>query len=166
MKLHELARLKKGTYAGVRFCKNTQQSLMDYMHEAGIPNMLDKSKLHTTLLYSRVHCPDYQPNEKVNYVGTPKGFEVWDTESSDGGGKSKCLVLKYECPELEKRHKDLRKEHGATHDFPTYNPHITMSYDIGNMKPESFPDITKFLDKINIVSEYSEDLDLDWSPKK
>lgn len=165
MKLYELARLKKGTYAGVRFSDATTQALVDYMHDANIPNMLDKDKLHTTLLYSRVHCPGYQPNASVKYIGKPTGFEIWDTDSSDGG-KTKCLVLKYSCPELEKRHKELRKQHGATHDYPSYNPHITLSYDIGNKRIGDFPDITKFLDTITIVSEYSEDLDLDWSPSK
>lgn len=167
MKLHELreALKQKGTYAGVKFSKDTQESLVDYMREAKIPNMLDKDKLHSTLLYSRKHCPNYKPASPVEYIGTPIGLDVWDTDAP-GGGKSKCLVLKYSCPALEKRHAQLRKEHGATHDFPTYNPHITLSYDIGDVNPDDFPDVRKFLDVIKIVDEYSEDLDLDWTPKK
>lgn len=158
----------KGTYAGVRFCDDTKQSLIDYMHEANIPNMLDKEKLHTTLLYSRVHCPNYEPADPANFTGEPTGFEVWDTNPPEGsdGDVSRCLVLKYNCPELVQRHSDLRAKHGATHDYPEYTPHITLSYDIGDMDEDQFPDIRKHLSTINIVKEYSEDLDLDWAASK
>ncbi len=167
MKLHELkeALKKKGTYAGVRFCDNTKDAIQAYMDENNIPNMLDKEKLHSTLLYSRKHCPDYTPAGNVSMVGVPKEFDVWNTQAPEGSGKdtSRALVLKYECPELEQRHMSLRKEHGATHDFPDYTPHITLSYDIGDTDVDQLPDISKFLSQINIVKEYGEDLDLDWA---
>lgn len=170
MKLHELreAMKIKGTYAGVRFCDDTTQSLIDYMNEADIPNMLDKEKLHTTLLYSRKHCPNYEPADSVSYTGTPGGFEVWNTNPPEGSDSavSRCLVMKYDCPELIQRHKDLREEHGATHDYPEYTPHITLSYDIGDIDVNRFPDIRKHVSQINIVKEYKEELDLDWAASK
>lgn len=165
MKLYELAQHVQGTYAGVRFCEDTKQAIHDYMAEAGIPNMLDKEKLHTTLLYSRKHCPNYEPLSEVSYLGEPSEFVIWDTQAPNGGGTSKCLVLKYDCPELVERHRALREEHGATHDYPEYTPHITLSYNIGNMRLEDFPDVRKHLGAINIVSEYSEPLDLSWASK-
>ena len=167
MKLHELkeAMQKKGTYAGVRFCDNTKNAIQAYMDENNIPNMLDKEKLHSTLLYSRKHCPDYQPAGPTNMVGTPNGFVVWNTQAPAGkeGETSRCLVLKYDCPDLVKRHTSIRKEHGATHDYPDFTPHITLSYDIGDTDVDALPDISKFLSQINIVHEYSEPLDLDWA---
>jgi 2'-5' RNA ligase len=165
MKLFELTK-KKGTYAGVKFDKDTKQSIMDYMKEAHIPNALPTSKLHTTLLYSRVECPNYKPIESVKYVGEPDEFVVWETQGVGGKGKARCLVLKYKCPELVKRHKELIKEHGATHDFPSFEPHITLSYDIGDMKLSSFPDVQKHLGTIHTVGEYVESLDLDWAETK
>lgn len=167
MKLHELkeALKKKGTYAGVRFCDNTKDAIQTYMDENNIPNMLDKEKLHSTLLYSRKHCPNYTPAGDTSMTGYPDEFVVWNTQAPAGkeGETSRCLVLKYHCPELEKRHADLRAEHGATHDYPDYTPHITLSYDIGDTDVEQLPDISKFLSQINIVHEYGEDLDLDWA---
>lgn len=169
MKLHELkdALSKKGTYAAVRFCERTKNAIQSYMHEANIPNMLDKEQLHSTLLYSRKHCPNYQPDSSASMVGIPHEFDVWNTQSPEGSGKetSRCLVLKYECPDLVKRHQELREEHGATHDYPSFEPHITLSYDIGDMDESTFPDIKKHLGQINIVGEYSEDLDLNWADK-
>jgi hypothetical protein len=134
------------------------------MREAGIPNMLDKEKLHSTLLYSRKHCPNYEPAEQVSYIGKPLHFEVWKTQDPNGTGKTRCLVLRFDCPELVERHNMLRKEHGATHDYPEYNPHITLSYDIGRSDEKLFPDVQKHLGLIKMVQEYSEDLDLDWKP--
>lgn len=166
MKLHELkeALKTKGTYAGIRFSENTKNSIEAYMRETRIPNMLDKEKLHSTLLYSRKHCPDYQPNEKLSLTGKPDGFVVWNTQAPEGSDRdtTRCLVLKYECPELVDRHFQLRHEHGATHDFPDYTPHITLSYDIGDMDVDQLPDISKFLSQIELAHEYQEDLDLDW----
>jgi len=165
VKLYELKNARvKGTYAGVKFSKETKQAIEDYMREAQIPNMLDKEKLHTTLLYSRVHCPKYKPESSVSYKGTPGEFDVWDNET--GGKKTKCLVLKIDCPDLVKRHNQLMKDHNATYDYEEYRPHITLSYDIGNADPKSFPDIRKYVSTIEAVSEYGEDLDLEWSANK
>lgn len=170
MKLHELKQAydaaKKGTYAGIRFDDNTKNALHDYMMENQIPNMLDRDQLHTTLLYSRIHCPKYQPaGTDMHYVGTPGGFVLWDTSAPGGEGQTKCLVLKFDSPELTERHHALRREHGATHDYEDFNPHITLSYDIGNRSLNTLSDIRKHLSEIHMVEEYGEDLDWEWKPQ-
>lgn len=165
MKLMEVAK-KQGCYAGVKFDKDTKHAIMEYMKEAHIPNALPASKLHTTLLYSRVPCPNYKPIEKVDYVGEPDEFVIWDTQAVGGKGTARCLVLKYKCPDLVARHKALMKEHKATFDYPEYTPHITLSYDIGDMKISDFPDVQKHLGTIHTTGEYFEPLDLDWANSK
>lgn len=133
------------------------------MKEAHIPNALPQNKLHTTLLYSRVECPEYKPLGDTNYIGIPDEFVVWDTQATESKRSTRCLVLKYKCPELVTRHKALMKEHNATFDYEDFTPHITFSYDIGDMKVAEFLDIKTHLVTINGISEYSEILDLDWA---
>ena len=154
MLLNEIAK-KKGTYAGVKFDKSTVDKLVKYMKAAGIPSPSSKDDLHTTLLYSRTECPDYEPDVNCQYIGTPSGFEKF-------GDDKNTLVLAFDCPELAKRHSQLRKEHGATWDYPSYIPHITLSYDAADVDISKLPDISDFIDKVVCSSEYKEDLNLDW----
>lgn len=163
MRLIEVAS-KKGTYASVSFDKETQEAVKKYQDENGISNPVPVDKLHTTLLYSRKHLPEYEATGDLDepMVGTVKGFDVWDSQASGKGEKTKCLVLEYNCECLTKRHKSLMDEHEATYDYDEYKPHITMSYDFDG----DVDKLPKFTDNINITKETGEDLDLSWDPTK
>jgi len=161
---------KKGSYAGVRFDTATNKAIHKYIHDNKIPTSVRPDRLHSTLLYSRKYLPNYKPAGKLDkpLIGTPKSFEVWKTRPPAGsdGKPTNCLVLKYSCPELETRHKELMKEHSAQYDYDEYYPHITLSYDIGDMNIKDLPDIKDTVKEIKIVEEYGEDLDLDWARNK
>jgi hypothetical protein len=168
MKLHEVVQ-HTGTYAGVRFDTATNKAIRKYMKDNSVPNAIRTDKLHTTLLYSRKHLPDYKPLGKLSepLIATPGDFVVWETKPSNPSDKpSRCLVLKIKCPELTERHKKLMKEHGGTYDYDTYETHITLSYDIGNTDIDHLPKFSEFVPQITINEEYGEDLDLDWAAKK
>lgn len=156
MRLQQLFEKKeKGTYAGAHFDDDTKERIKTFMEENEIPNPVPANKLHTTILYSRKHCPDYKPAGEIDFNGKPIEFVIW--EGQDGNN---CLVLRYECEELVKRHEELMDEHDATYDFDEYNPHITLSYNAGDLDPKTL-DASKVGD-IHLVEEYGEDLDLEW----
>jgi len=152
----------KGTYAGVKFNNKTNTAICKFIEDNDIPNPIDPDKLHTTLLYSKKYLPDYKPSGvyEDSLVGKPTGFEKWPSQPDEDGNVAMCLVLKYTCPELITRHKDLMKEHGGTYDFDEYKPHITFSYDVAGMQCKDLP---KFDEDIEAVEEYAEDLNLDWA---
>lgn len=159
---------KRGTYAAVKFSEATIDAVLKYIKDNEIPNSVAGSKLHTTLLYSRKYCPDYKAQGEINppWIGVPQGFDVWQTQGKlRNEPKKNCLVVKFKCPELTARHKELMKEHDASYDFPDYTPHITLSYDIGDMNPDDLPDVKEAIGDIEIVTEYGEDLDLNWADK-
>jgi len=168
MKLKDLMEQskKKGTYAGVRFDTETNRALHKYMTENKIPTSVRPDKLHTTLLYSRKHLPNYKPAGKIQppMTGNPTGLDVWETQG-ENSAKTKCLIFQYDCPELVTRHKSLMKEHEATFDYPEFKPHVTLSYDIGDMDIDKLPNIDE-IGPLNLVEEYGEDLDLDWAQNK
>jgi len=166
MKLFEI-KGQKGTYAGVNFDDKTTDAILKYIKDNKIPNGLSADKMHSTVLYSRKHLPKYSPYGQFEdpIKGTPKEFYVWPSDNEDGS-TANCLVLKYDCDELCKRHQELMDEHKATYDFPNYEPHITLSYDIGNLDIKKLPDIKGILPLINIIGEYGEDLDLNWIQTK
>lgn len=152
---------KDGTYAGVHFSKKTRDNIIDYVEKHNIPNLTDVDDLHTTLLYSRKHLPNYVAAGRYEtpLIGKPLSWKTWKTQE----GKT-CLVLPFECKELYQRHKDLMKEHKATWDYDDYKPHITLSYDIGDdFDTDTLPHFSK---PIEITEEYSTPLDLNWTSKK
>ncbi len=165
MKIIELCEKKedstKGTYAAVQFSKETLNNIKKYIKDNDIPNNTKFDKMHTTVLYSKKYLPDYKPQGKLNppLIGTPLKFEKWPSQPDDDGNVAMCLVLRYTCDDLVDRHKSLMKEHDAAYDFDEYKPHITFSYDVAGLQCKDLP---KFEDKIEIVEEYGEDLNLDW----
>ena len=134
-KKQEQKQNNKGTYAGVRFDEDTTKRIRTFIEENEIPNGVPNNKLHTTLLYSRKYLPDYKAAGQYDdpLVGEPTEFDVWESQPDDKGETSNCLVLQYECDPLSERHKSLMDEHGATFDYDEYRPHVTLSYNIGDM---------------------------------
>lgn len=148
---------KPGTYAGVRFTKETVDQLVKLQKDLGVPDPHPSSKFHSTLLYSKKHLPDYKAIGKYNPPpvadDTKVKLEIWPSNS----GTKNVLVVKYKCSWLEDRHSELSDEHGAEWDHPDYIPHITLSYNVGDWKPEHY---TIELDEpITLESEYQEELD-------
>lgn len=153
----------KGTYAGVRFDDDTVQRIKTFIKENEIPNSVADKSLHTTVLYSRKHLPEYKAAGEYEepLVGEPTEFDVWKSQPDDDGETSNCLVLQYECEPLVERHNSLTKEHGATFDYDEYKPHVTLSYNIGDMDINNLDPAT--IGDIKIVSEYQEELSFDWA---
>ena len=147
---------KPGTFAGVRFSPKTKKALSKYITDNNIPNPVIASEFHATLLYSKKHCPDYEAAGKIDpmYKGKPGKFAIW------GDDDESVLVLKFDCPELAARHKELMKEHDATFDYPSFKPHLTLSYNAEGIKIKDLPAFTA---TIEIVSEYSSDIEENWA---
>jgi len=159
MRLKDITETKeeKGTYAGLRFNDDDNDAIIELTKKLNIPNPINREDIHLTLLYSRKFLPDYKPAEKIDEWAYPTKFHVFDTFD-----KKRALVIKIDSPYAQKRHKELMKKHGATYDYPEYLPHITLSYDLGDMEIPKWEGIPK---EFHINYEYSEDLKLEWKPK-
>lgn len=150
-----------GTYAGISYDKDTVKRLVEFAEANNISNPLPAEKIHTTLLYSTKPCPKYKPAGKIDpaWIAQPLRLEVWKSQSTDD--PKNMLVLLIECEELHDRHNFLMKEHDASYDYPTYKPHITLSYDAGDVDLEKMTDLTSLKD-LEISKEYGEDLKQSW----
>lgn len=146
----------RGTYAAVKFCKDTTALIQDFCESTQIPNPVPVDDMHCTVIYSRKYLPEFQALGEIDppNIATFKGFRVFPTSS----GEKVALVLELQSKFLHDRHQSIMKEHGATYDFDEYIPHITVSYDVGDFDPSTL-DTDKLEDtEFNIVSEYTEDL--------
>lgn len=154
--------MAKGSYAGVKLATETKKLLHEYMGLANLPNVVRPDQLHSTLLYSRKYLPEYKAYGEIKpaWQGHILGLDVFDSRSKDGK-IARCLVIKYDCKELSDRHQYLMDTHKAEYDFPDYQPHITISYDIGLIDLTSLPPIEVCVNTIQIVEEYGRDLQID-----
>lgn len=161
MKLIEIA-APRGSYFGVKPTKETIAAMKEFMGDHRVPNPLDDDKLHATVVYSRAFC-GAQPLGKLNpkWKGKFRAFDLFPTSAkvNESEKPNSCLVLKFDCPEIHDRHHFLRKHHGATHDFPTFDPHMTLSYDVGDFDHHNLPE---YDGPHEFEEEYSEPLDLNW----
>lgn len=118
-----------------------------------LSDLVPPEKYHTTILFSKKYDDKVKKNDKI-YNATLDKYEIFKTSS----GKN-ALVVTVKSDELSGRHGELMDKYDLTYDYPTYIPHITLSYDckdfeIGDKTPPKLTIISK--------KEYLEDLDMDW----
>lgn len=145
-----------GTFVAVRFAEETTQALNGLSNIFNIPNPI--AEYHSTVVYSRKPLKNISAIRDLDPVWIAKsiGFDIFDTNVT--GIITKCLVLKINCLEIMERHIYFREVEGASHDFPTYIPHITLSYDIGDYDISKLQNIDFILPHLIIAQEYSEEL--------
>src|ERR1035437_10918035 len=100
-----LIEAQAGTYAAVKPSKEDGKKIKEFMDKYNIPNQEPVSDLHSTLLYSIKHLPNYKPDNTLSHDAKVHSLEVWPTKS----GKN-CLVAKLHAPSLCDRHEHLMDE--------------------------------------------------------
>ena len=146
----------RGVYVGLRVIGGANRYLDAYIAANNIPVVQTpkERRRHTTVIYSRVHAPIEAQQGRLHQA-YGKAFKVFD--EPDG---RRCLVLVLNAPTVEERHADLMKRYPQlTYDFPSYIPHITLSYDIGDYDEQKLA-LPAFCCVLS--DEYVEDLKLDW----
>lgn len=166
-------RAPRGTYYGAHLTPETREAILDFMSDNKIPNPLSEDLMHVTVIHSRVWCPvKALGNIEPHWEGKFNKYNLWATSPKEKDDKdlneeqeqsSNCLTLGFDCPEMHERHHALRKE-GATHDFPDFKPHITLSYDAGNEYDHHA--LPQYSGPLKFHHEYSEPLNLNFVKTK
>jgi Uncharacterized protein conserved in bacteria (DUF2213) len=126
---------------------------IEWAKAAGFAKTLTASDMHVTVAFSK--APIQWPEKLDN-----------DVAASSGGRAIKqfgegAIVLIFEAPDLVQRWNDL-KGMGATWDHPTYQPHITITYEPGDV------DISKvepFTGPLEFGPEKFAEVDTGWKDK-
>ena len=157
MRLFEITQ-EKGSYAAVSFDPATTEALKAYQYDNHIPNPLEPSEFHSTVMFSRKYIPTFEAlGEIPGWSGTFTKFDIFPSDAE------KALVLKYDCHELSERFDQIIKKYDATWDHKSFTPHITLSYNIGDLDISQLP---KYDGPIVIITEFNNDLDLGWSDER
>lgn len=148
-----------GTYAKVMLSADHAQIVKTITDLINVENAVSPFDLHTTVVFSRTSCKtikEYSPRLPIKAHGI--GFEIFD--NNDG---TKSLVMLLDSQELHTMHNTFRNYHGASHDFPTYLPHLTLSYDYRQENtPE--PSILPYFNDLTFDAFVVEPLSFSWVP--
>ena len=154
--LKEEKQNSKGIYVAVKYNQSAGDDLLDFIKKYNIPSTMKSEDFHTTLIYSRKFADIKELEDDLGdseIVAEPTELHVFETFD-----KKRALVIKLDCPYLKERHKYLMQKYDLTYDYNEYIPHITLSYDIGEME---IPKDVKFPEFFRIQTEYQEDLNLE-----
>ena len=138
-----------GTYAAFKIEPESAEKLSDWLQQNSVVNPADPESFHITTVYSRNPLNDYECHSG--------GFDVTPLEWQIFGQPEKSyLVLIVGHLKLDQAWNDA-KEAGASWDYPSYEPHISVSQATPRHEivvPHSLPDFS-----IRVAEEYSEPLD-------
>lgn len=119
-----------GVYVAVNYTNGTTNKIHELFD--GVPNLVPKDKIHTTVIYSRTG--DFNNVDISQYDDISKaycfcyGLDVWKTQD----GKNALVMKIPNAMHLIEAHRQLMKKYDLSYDFPEYQPHITISYDVGD----------------------------------
>lgn len=157
-----------GTYAAVTYSEESLDRLFRFANAANIPNLVDLSDVHTTVIFSKEPVPHLAHGTidltQANLFAYPDRFESWLTRPMEGVSQTRCLILTLESEHLIAYQQLLSRCFNVIYDFEKYTPHIALSYDIADFQYAELHDKVSEIGKLDVVSFYAEDLDLTWSP--
>ncbi len=118
------------------------EDLVDWAKEEGLTHILNPEDLHVTIIYSKA---DFEKNPDPNTVRV-RGQRTRAIKKYSTLKGSPALVLEFTCNLFQNQHRAYRSS-GADHDYPTFKPHITLTYkgsDVDVSKIEPFKGALKF----------------------
>ena len=118
---------KNGTYCSIGLSDQSRSDIEDFVKtRLNLSTYIDPSEYHVTLCYSK--NPVIVAEKLVDFSGTILGIGKCLTQFETKIMNEKyCLVLEVISDDLTYINNAL-KLNGATSDYPTYKPHITLAY--------------------------------------
>lgn len=108
----------------------------NWMKRNDVPDPVEMEELHCTLIYSKTDPTNYEASNTPIDIDLSLGEFAHLGKSED----NMATVLKLPLTSALSQRYNLVKSKGATSDFPTYIPHITLSYKAFNYSHLVLPD--------------------------
>lgn len=131
--------------------------LIAWAKEQGFATTVPAEELHVTVCFSRAELDWMKVDPAPAALTVPPGGPRVVEPLGDKG----AVVLLFRSPELEARHAEILKA-GASHDFPSYHCHVTITYAGGDMDLSA---VKPFEGAIEFGPELFAELDDDWKDK-
>lgn len=122
-----------GVYIARKVKPEDAKKLAKWATDRGIKDVIDAEKMHVTVVYSRADFPADDLGDDDEEVSVKvKGIKRL----------KEAIVLTLDAPKIVARHKAARDK-GASHDFKSYQPHISLSYAGPDSDlPDDFPSMS------------------------
>lgn len=130
------------------------QDLIDWAKGQGFPTTLQPDAMHVTQAYSKEPMQWPEALDDTVTVNDTPGRKVGPL------GDQGAMVLHFDSPALSDRHQQLR-EAGASSDYPTYQPHITISWKADGVDPNK---VTPYTGPLVLGPERFREIDPEFSP--
>jgi phage-related protein (TIGR01555 family) len=136
--------------------------LIAWAKKNGFTSTLAPGDMHVTVLSSKTAVDPMKMGEA--WSGDDKG----NVRVKPGGPRAierlgeNAVVLLFACSDIEWRHRGM-VEAGGSHDFDSYQPHVTISYDVP--ADVDLTAIKPYTGALEFGPEIFEPLDLDWKSK-
>ena len=134
-------------------------AILAHYRKAGVSGLTKASELHVTIAFSRV---------PVDWMKVGQTWQETITIPAGGarvhemlGSNADVFVLMFPPDELSWRHEQI-KEAGATWDWPSYEPHISLSYSAVDFDPES---VKPYVGRIDLGAEVFAEVNENWKEK-
>jgi 2'-5' RNA ligase len=135
MKITELFEDQEKTLYISRPLLNSKE-FIDWAKSQGFEKTLEPKELHVTIAFSKKPVDWSDIKELKNQIKISNGKRSVEKLGDEG-----AVVLRFECAELKTRWKEIL-DHGASWDFPDYNPHVTITYDGKDVNLENIKTFT------------------------
>jgi phage-related protein (TIGR01555 family) len=128
----------------------------------GFTTTVPADELHVTVLYSRRPIDwlkmgsGWESDQKGELRVPPGGARLVEPLGDKG-----AVVLLFSSSSLSWRHEEMVRQ-GASHDFDEYQPHVTITYDGGDI---DLSDVEPYRGELRFGPEIFEEVDDDWSAK-
>lgn len=133
------------------------KDIVAWAKSQGFESIVTPAELHVTVIYSKVAVDwfsfgdNWSGDAKGNVTVLPGGPRAVEKLGNQG-----AVVLMFASSDLAWRNRNAVEDHGASWDFESYQPHITISYNAGDL------DLTKvepYTGKIILGPEMFEDIE-------
>ena len=111
-----------GKFVGARLTRDSERAIMRWMRDNGLRKKEPRARLHITVV----------GDKEQNFPWHPATFDPpleIDSSTYKLEKFGDAIVLSFSVPELEKRHEAAVKKYGINWKYPTYQPHLTLSFD-------------------------------------
>lgn len=136
--------------------KNTGD-LHAWMKAQGFKNAMPASEMHVTVAYSKTPVKWGEMGDHPDALSFQGGARVVKPLGDKG-----AVVLGFRAPELQQRHEDMKSK-GVSHDFPSYQPHVTLTYDGSDVDLDQ---VEPYTGKLEFGPEKFAEIDDGWQDGK
>jgi cation transport regulator ChaB len=117
---------RNGTLYAKRYLENAD-AVIKHAKSQGFAKTQVPSSMHATIAYSKDAVNWPEPDDDSIVVRSPGGRSV--APLGDGG----AVVLKFNSPSMQRRWQSLCKDHGCSWDYEGFQPHVTLTWDAGDL---------------------------------